>query len=211
MKKIAVLVALLAVVSIWAQEYKYGITANFHKGSIARVHDVSKGAYGGGLGFFGEVPIVENDIFDSAYLFLGGLAEYSTQGEVAEAEVEKLGKQKFMADYANAAVYIKWFFHRGNMRRDAFLFGGPKVEFLVRNKKEVSPVYEAAYYKYNLDNNMNKFGYGVIVGAGVKVASRVDITLRFDRGFAKVYKDNPESTYNRLLSLGINYYLNPTW
>lgn len=117
MKRMFLLPALFSLLFLNAQDFKYGITGNFHKGSIVNVHDVSKGKYGGGLGVFGEVPLVENDVFDSAWLYLVGQVEYSTQGENAKAEPDKFATQKFIGDYVNAMVYLKWFFHQGNMKR----------------------------------------------------------------------------------------------
>lgn len=211
MKRMFLLLALFSLLLLNAQDFKYGITGNFHKGSIVNVHDVSKGKYGGGLGVFGEVPLVENDVFDSAWLYLVGQVEYSTQGENAKAEPDKFATQKFIGDYVNAMVYLKWFFHQGNMKRDVFLFAGPKIDYLVRTGKEVPELYEQAYYQYNLDNNVETFGYGVSVGAGVAITKQVQAYLRFDRGFSKVYTDNPRNTYNRLLAVGINFYLNENW
>lgn len=212
MKKLNTFLALFFVLSLSAQTFKYGITGNFHQGSIAGVHDVSKGAFGGGLGVFGEIALVENDVFDSAWLYLVPQIEYSTQGENAKAEEEKFGIQKFHYDYLAMQVYLKWFFHKGNMKRDVFLFAGPRIEYLVREKREVDPAYDAVYYKYNLDDAVNKFGYGVSLGAGLKVSQKLEAFLRFDRGFSKIYPNNDRSnTYNRLLAVGINYYLNDNW
>ena len=98
------------------------------------------------------------------------------------------------------------------MKRDVFLFAGPRIEYMVRENKEVDPAYDAAYYKYNLDDEVNKFGYGVSFGAGMKVAQQVEAFIRYDRGFSKIYpNNNRNNTYNRLLAVGINYYLNENW
>lgn len=194
-----------------SQYIKWGVTGNFHKGSIVHVHDVSVGKYGGGFGLFADIALVENDVFDSAWLFIEPQIEYSMQGEFAKAEPHIFPTQKFYADYAAAMIYLKYFFHKGNMKRDVFLFAGPRVEFLLSSKKEVDPVYDAAYYKYNLDNNMEKFGFGISVGSGITINKQLEGFIRFDRGFSKVYTDNPASTYNRLLAVGINYYLNTNW
>lgn len=211
MKKIAIFIAVFSLLTISAQNFKYGITGNFHKGSIVHVHDVSKGRYGGGLGVFAEVPLVENDVFDSAFMYLMGQVEYSMQGEIAKAEPDQFATQKFTGDYVNAMLYLKWFFHQGNMKRDLFLFAGPKIDYLVRSGKDVPAAYEAAYYQYNLDNNVKKFGYGISAGAGLTVSRQFEAFIRFDRGFSKVYTDNPRNTYNRLLAVGLNFYLNENW
>lgn len=212
MKKIILIIAVFLMVTATAQTFNYGVTGNFHKGSIVGVHDVSKGAYGGGVGIFGQWSLVENDVFDSAWLYLMPQLEYSMQGEIAKAEQDKFGIQKFHHDYIAMQVYLKYFFHQGNMKRDLYLFAGPRIEYLVREKREVDPAYDLAYYQYNGDNEVNKFGYGISFGAGLKVTQQFEAFLRYDRGFGTVYPNNDRrNTYNRLLALGINYYFNENW
>lgn len=212
MKKISTVLALFLAIAISAQSVKYGITGNFHQGSIVGVHDVSKGKFGGGLGGFIQFPLVENDVFDSAWLYLMPQVEYSMGGEWARAEEEKFGIQKYYYDYVAMQVYLKWFFHQGNMKRDLFLFAGPRIEYLVREDKKVDPAYDAAYFKYNLDDEVAKFGYGVSLGIGLKPSPKWEAFMRFDRGFSKVYPNNNlRNTYNRMLAVGVNYYLNENW
>ncbi|UJF28759.1 PorT family protein [Kaistella sp. 97-N-M2] len=212
MKKITLIIAVFLMVTATAQTFNYGVTGNFHKGSIVGVHDVSKGAYGGGVGIFGQWSLVENDVFDSAWLYLMPQLEYSMQGEIAKAEQDKFGIQKFHHDYIAMQVYLKYFFHQGNMKRDLYLFAGPRIEYLVHEKREVDPAYDLAYYQYNGDDEVNKFGYGISFGAGLKVTQQFEAFLRYDRGFGTVYPNNDRrNTYNRLLALGINYYFNENW
>ena len=212
MKKINILIAFFLLIMVSGQKFKYGITGNFHKGSIVGVHDVSKGAYGGGLGVFGQFALVENDIFDSAWLYLVPQLEYSMQGEIAKAEEHLFGIQKFNHDYIGMQVYLKYFFHRGNMKKDFYVFAGPRVEFLVREDRKVDPAYDLAYYKFNKDDAVESFGYGVSFGAGLKVSQQMEAFLRYDRGFSKVYPNNTSSnTYNRLIAVGLNFYLNENW
>ena len=193
---------------LFGQHFKYGVTGDFHKGSIVNVHDVSKGKYGGGLGGFVMWPLIENDVFDSAYLYLEPHVDFNTQGEIAKAENEI---QRYSYNYVSMSVYFRYFFHQGNMKRDLFLFGGPRVEYLVSNSKSTSAAYEAGYYKYNLDGNFNKLSYGITVGTGLQISQQWEAFLRYDRGFAKVYPDNPVNTYNRLLAIGLNYYIKSNW
>lgn len=212
MKRLSTLLALLLLVTLSAQTFKYGVTGNFHRSSVAGVHDRSVGKWGGALGFFAQWSLVENDVFDSAWLYITPQIEYSMQGENAKGEEDKWGLQKYHYDYVAMQVYLKWFFHQGNMKRDVFLFGGPRIEYMVRKHEEVDPGYNAVYYKYNLDNKTNKFGYGVSVGIGLKVSQRMEAFLRYDNGFAKVYPNNDRyHTYNRLLGLGLNYYIEENW
>lgn len=198
---------MLFVGSLNAQHFKYGVTGNFHKGSIVNVHDKSIGNWGGGLGFFVQWPLVENDIFDSAWLYLMPQIEYSMQGEKAKVHTDVYGKQIYDQDYVAMQVYLKWFFHKGNMKRDLYLFAGPRIEYMVREKKETSALYEAKHYNINRDDKIDKFGYGVSFGAGLRLSDRLETFIRYDRGFSKVYPDNSRNNYNRLLGLGVNYYI----
>lgn len=212
MKKVHTFIAVFLLIMLNAQDFKYGVTGNFHKGSIVGVHDRSIGKYGGSIGVFAEVPLVENDIFDSAWLYITPQIEYSMQGENAEVKKDVYGLQKFHHDYIAMQVYLKWFFHKGNMKRDVFLFAGPRIEYLVREDRQVDPAYDVVHYKVNLDDEINKFGYGVSFGAGMKVSQKVQAFLRYDRGFSKVYpKNDRNNTYNRLIAVGLNYYLSDNW
>ncbi|QOW10642.1 PorT family protein [Kaistella flava (ex Peng et al. 2021)] len=208
MKKIITLIAVFLLVTVQAQEFEYGLTGSFHQGSIAGVHDRSTGKFGGTLGVFGQIPLVENDIFDSAWLYINSTIEYSTQGEYARAEVNKFGVQKFNQDYVAMDVVLKYFFHQGNFKKDVFLFAGPRIEYMVRNDRKVDPAYDLKYNKINHDQDVNKFGYGVTLGIGLKVAQQLEAFLKYDHGFSKVYPDNTRNNYNRILGLGLNYYLN---
>lgn len=212
MKKFISFFAVLFLIMVNGQTFKYGVTGNFHQGSIVGVHDVSKGNYGGGLGGFVQWSLVENDVFDSAWLYIMPQIEYSMQGEHSKGEEEKFGIQRYNYDYVAMQVYLKYFFHKGNMKRDLYVFAGPRIEYMVREDKKVNPAYDLAYYQYNLDNEVNKFGYGVSFGMGLKVSQQFEAFLRYDRGFSTVYPNNDQrNTYNRLLAVGINYYLNENW
>lgn len=212
MKKINTLIAVFFLILVSSQQFKYGITGNFHKSSVVGVHDYSKGKYGGALGFFAQWSLVENDVFDSAWLYITPQIEYSMQGEHAKAEEEIFGIQKYHYDYIAMQVYLKWFFHQGNMKRDVFLFAGPRIEYMVRDDKKVDPAYDAAYYQYNLDDEFKKFGYGVSLGIGLKINQHIEGFLRLDRGFGTVYPKNKiHNTYNRLLAVGLNYYIDENW
>lgn len=205
MKKMTILLAVFLLATFNAQELQYGVTGMFHKSSIVGVHDVSKGKFGGSLGFFVDVPLVQSDIADASWLLLTPQIEYNMGGENAEAELSKFGIQKFHHDYVAAQVLLKWFVQKQN--GNTFLFIGPRIEFMVREDRKVDPAYDLVYYQYNLDNTINKVGIGATIGAGYKLSPKVEAFLRYDRGFSKVYPDNPNSTYNHMLGLGVNYYL----
>lgn len=185
-----------------AQEFKYGATANLHKGSIVGIHDVSKGKWGGGIGVFAQWPLVENDIYDSAWLYFSPQLEFSMQGENANPPQ---GYQKFSHYYVAMPLYIKYFLHKGNMKRDLFVFAGPRIEYMVYRHKDGPPSY--AMFEPS-EQRINKFSYGVSFGLGLWVQEDVEVFIRYDRGLSKIYPDYTYlNTYNRLLAVGLNVYL----
>ena len=208
MKRIGVLFLVFFCYTLQAQEFKYGVTGNGHKSSITGVHDRSKGKWGGGAGFFVQWPLVENDVYDSAWLYFTPSVEYNMMGELADADPARYAKQKYEMDYVSLRTYIKYFFHKGNMKRDVFLFGGPFAQYLVRQSKDVPAAYDAAYFKYNHDDKVNNFGLGLSVGIGLKVNDYWEGTLRYDRSLMKVYPNNTaKNTATQMLALGVNYYI----
>ena len=207
MKKSFVVFLLLFVGSLLtAQTYKYGAFANVRKTSIVGIHDFSRGKIGGGAGFFANVGLVENDVWDSAWLYLEPQIEFSMQGENADA---RAGWQTFDHWYVASQIYLKYFFHKGNLKRDIFIFAGPRIEYLVNEDRKgppSPPVFEAQEQK------INKFGYGVSFGTGIKISQQLEGTIRYDWGFSKVYPDYTKyHTYNRMLAVGINYYFTSNW
>ena len=209
MKKINTFIAIFLLTMVNSQEVRYGVTGNFHQGSILGVHDVSKGKFGASIGALAEFTLAEGDISGTGWLFLVPQVEYSMQGEHAKAEQNKFGVQKFNHDYVAAQLYLKYFFKRNYDISNFFLFAGPRVEFLVREDRQVDPAYDLAYYQYNMDSTLNNLGIGVSVGVGAKVGDNLEGFLRYDRGFTKVYPDNTmRNTYNHQLAVGVNYYFN---
>ncbi len=208
MQRLGVFILMILFGQLTAQSFKYGVTGNVHKTSITGVHDRSEGKWGGGAGFFVQLPLVENDIYDSAWLYFTPQLEYNMMGELADANSAKFEKQKFNYDYISLTAYIKYFFHKGNMKRDIFVFGGPKVEFLVRDDKKVPAGYDAVYYKFNKDDEVNDFGFGFSAGIGLRINDYLESYFRYDRGFSKVYPNNTSrNTNNQIIAVGVNYYL----
>ncbi len=205
MKKLSFSLLLALSCSITAQSVKYGVTGNAHISGINKIHDASKPRFGAGVGVFGAFPLYPNDVFKSQYMFIQPQVEFSMQGE--KSDVDGLGSQKFDNNYITAAVYYKYFFHKGPVRSDFFIFGGPKVEFLISDSRETTAAYELAYANINKDQNINNFGFGLSGGVGYSFAEQWEVFGRYDQGLSKVYPDNKENTFNGVISLGLTYAL----
>lgn len=201
MKKLIIIYSLLLFGVANAQSIKYGVTGNIHKTSIGGIHDRSKGIFAGGVGVFADFSLVTNDIYDSAWLYFTPQLEYSMQGE--NAEIPGKERQKFHFSYIGMPLYIKYFMKNNGYKGDIYFMAGPKLEFLV--SEDVSG---PASLTIAQEQNVNKFGYGISVGVGVKVQEKLDVFIRFDRGFSKIYPDYTKyATFNKMLGLGISYYI----
>ena len=208
MRKLILLFTVFFLTTVNAQDYKFGVTGNFHQGSIVGVHDRSVGKFGGNLGAYIQFPLLGNDIFDSAWLNMVLQVEYSMQGENAKVRTDLYGQQKFHHDYITATAYLKYFFKRYGYRSDIFLFAGPQIGYLVRESRSVHPNYDLTHAHINMDNNLNSLSYGVSLGAGYQIDDKWEVFMRFDREFSKVYPNNTaRNNYNRFLGIGANYHL----
>lgn len=203
MRRVVGILFLFCIGMLSAQSFKMGVTGNIHRSSIVNIHDAFKPSWGGGFGVFGEIPLVPNEMFDSAWLYLVPQIEYSMQGENAEPEQ---GKQQFPNHYIGVPVYVKYFFHPNGWKGPLFLMAGPRLEFLVSHDRKGPEVYPMFV---DQEKKINSFGFGLSVGAGLKLSDNMEAFIRFDRGFSKIYPDytHKSNTYNRLLGIGVNYYI----
>lgn len=187
-----------------AQSIKYGVTGNIHKTAIGGIHDRSRGIFAPSVGVFADFSLVTNDIYDSAWLYFTPQLEYAMQGE--NAEPRNMDKQKFHYSYIGLPLYIKYFMRNRGYKSDIYFMAGPRLEYLLSEDVSGPPSLTIAQ-----EGNMNKFGYGVSVGVGVKVQEKLDVFIRFDRGFSKIYPDYTKyATFNKALGIGINYYIGST-
>lgn len=218
MKKAAIMTSLLLIGFVNAQ-LKYGISARFQRSSTVGIHNVSKGNYGGSIGGFVEIPLVSSDICDEGWLYFVPQLEFSFQGEKADwSEQQLTPRQQYNDSYVAIPLYIKYFFHSFRNKSDIYIMLGPKFEFLVSEKRSgeeeaINGVISTTGQDprlYGLGERIAKSGYGASAVVGIRLNDYWDMFVRFDRGFSKVYPDYSAeylNTYNRLLGVGINYYI----
>lgn len=218
MKKLILIYTLLLFGFVGAQSIKYGVTGSVHKSSMPGIHGVGKPAWGGNIGVFADFALVPNDIYDSAWLYFTPQLEIYTMGEKGDWNEDKINYQKYSNVYVGVPLYIKYYLKNQGYKGDIYFMAGPKLEFLVNEKTdEGNAVNEALAAgkdpnKFGLGQRMNKFSYGLSVKAGAKVAESLEVFIRFDRGFAKVYPDyTAQTTYNRFLAIGVSYYLGESY
>jgi hypothetical protein len=208
---------LLVLFSVVLLGFAHGLTGSVHKGSIAGVHGVSKGGWGGSLGVFADVALVPNDIYDSAWLYFTPQLEVTTIGEKGDWNEDKIDYQKYNNVYVGVPLYLKYFLRNHGYKGDIFLMFGPKLEFLVSDKAEEGTAVKDATVagfdpnNFGLGQKTASFGYGVSAKIGVKANDKLEVFLRFDRGLSKIYPDyKMYNTYNRFLALGVSYYIGET-
>lgn len=217
MKKILFIYSVLLMGVASAQSIKYGVTANFHKSSIAGIHGVSKGNYGANVGVFADFALVPNDIYDSAWLYFTPQLEFYTIGERADWDENDKNIQKYNNAYVAVPLYIKYYIRNHGYKGDIYLMAGPKFEFLVSEKQSEGNAQAEAIMNgfdpaiFGLGRKINTFGYGVSAKAGSRINNKMEVFIRFDRGLSKIYSDySRKSTYNRFLGIGVSYYIGET-
>lgn len=214
MKKLLVLFSVVLLGFAQGQSVKYGLTGSIHKGSIAGVHGVSKGGWGGSLGVFADIALVTNDIYDSAWLYFTPQLEVSTLSEQGDWDEDKINYQKYNNVYVGVPLYLKYYLKNHGYKGDIYLMFGPKLEFLVSEKTDEGTAVKDAIATghdpnvFGLGQKTASFGYGVSAKVGVKASDKLEVFLRFDRGLSKVYPDyKAGNSYNRFLALGVSYYI----
>lgn len=217
MKKRFVLFALLIFGVTNAQFIKYGVTGDLHKSSMPGIHGVGKPSWGGTLGVFADISLVSNDIYDSAWLYLTPQLEVFTMGETGDWDEDRKNIQKYSNVYIGVPLYIKYYMKNSGYKGDIFFMVGPKLEFLVSEKTDegnaVKEAQDAGFdpNKFGLGQRINSLSYGVSAKVGARINDSLEVFLRFDRGFAKIYPDyTAANTYNRFLGIGLSYYIGET-
>jgi hypothetical protein len=214
MKKLLVVYSLLLFGFSNAQSIKYGVTGSVHKGSMPGIHGVGKPNWGGSLGVFADFSLVPNDIYDSAWLYFTPQLEVFTLGERGDWNEDNKDVQKYNLYYVGVPLYIKYFIKNHGYKGDIYFMAGPKLEFLAARKDDEGNAVKEAIAagfdpnKFGLGQRINYFSYGVSVKLGVKVNDMLDVFMRYDRGFAKLYPDyTAQNTHTRFLAIGVSYYI----
>lgn len=218
MKKLILIYTLLLFGFVGAQSIKYGVTGSVHKSSMPGIHGVGKPAWGGNVGVFADFALVPNDIYDSAWLYFTPQLEVYTMGEKGDWNEDKINYQKYSNVYVGVPLYIKYYLKNQGYKGDIYFMAGPKLEFLASEKTDEGNAVNEALAAgkdpklFGLGQRMNKFSYGLSVKAGARVAESLEVFIRFDRGFAKIYPDyTAQTTYNRFLAIGVSYYLGESY
>ena len=206
MKKIFFVFAILLSGFSFAQEVKWGATANVHSSSIEGIHDFSRGRIAPSVGLFAEIPLetFQRSIYAPLRYYIYPVVEYSMEGEKAILEQ---GRQYYRNDYVAAAIYGKFHFYRGYFENFYFMIG-PRIAYNI-SEKRAGPTNEEAGYINLRDDDMHKLNFSVSGALGYVISDKVEVYLRYDQGLSKVYPHYyDKKTWNRLMGLGISYYFN---
>lgn len=181
------------------------------------IHGVGNPSWGGNIGVFADIALVPNDIYDSAWLYFTPQLEIYNVGETGDWDEDDKNIQRYSNIYVGIPLYIKYFLRNNGYKGDLYFMLGPKIEFLASEKtKEGNAVNEAIAggfdpNAFGLGQKINSIGYGASLKIGAKVTDAVDVFIRYDRGFSKVYPDYTQhATFNQFLALGVSYYIGET-
>ncbi len=205
MKKIFFVFAILLSGFSFAQELRWGATANVHSSSIEGIHDFSRGRIAPSVGLFMEIPLetFQRSIYAPLRYYIYPVVEFSMEGEKTILEQ---GRQYYRNDFVAFALYGKFHLYRGYFENFYFMIG-PRAAYAVSvNFKGPNIEYESGQLG---DDVTNKWSFAASAALGYVVSDNLEVYLRFDQGLSEVYPNYDfRPTWNRLLGVGFSYSFN---
>ena len=205
MKKIFFVFAILLSGFSFAQEVRWGATANVHSSSIEGIHDFSRGRIAPSVGLFMEIPLetFQRSIYAPLRYYIYPVVEFSMEGEKTILEQ---GRQYYRNDFVAFALYGKFHLYRGYFENFYFMIG-PRAAYAVSvNFKGPNIEYESGPLG---DDITNKWSFSASGAIGYVVSDNLEIYLRYDQGLSEVYPNYQDhKTWNRLVGVGFSYSFN---
>lgn len=206
MKKIFFVFAILLSGFSFAQEVKWGATANVHSSSIEGIHDFSRGRIAPSVGLFMEIPLesFQRSIYAPLRYYIYPVVEFSMEGEKTILEQ---GRQYYRNDFVAFALYGKFHLYRGYFENFYFMIG-PRFAYNV-SENRAGPTNEEAGYIGLRDDDMKKLNLSVSGALGYVISDKIEVYLRYDQGLSEVYPNYQDhKTWNRLVGVGFSYSFN---
>ena len=141
MKKIFFVFAILLSGFSFAQEVRWGATANVHSSSIEGIHDFSRGRI--------ALETFQRSIYAPLRYYIYPVVEFSMEGEKTILEQ---GRQYYRNDFVAFALYGKFHLYRGYFENFYFMIG-PRFAYNV-SENRAGPTNEEAGYIGLRDDDM---------------------------------------------------------
>jgi len=203
MKKTFVLLMLLGVFAINAQEFHYGAKLALNRTSIktddSDVNNYLKGKLGFEVGFMGEYMFNDN-------LALASELKYATAGDYLEMSISGMDvKSHVNTSYLQIPVMARYYFNES-----LSLEAGPQIGFLLSAKYDTETSFNGNTVSDSGDmkDQFNSTDFGLNVGAGYKMENGLFINLRYTLGLSDIDKDENSTSKNNSIQFGVGYFFN---
>ena len=186
--------------SEWRSQYvKWNIGINYSSG---RLQDFDNLEYFNKISgtLSADVALSENDVFDSAPLYIQLFSEISLP-------VINPYNKNYSYSTISAGVHVKKHLNIGNFKSNLYFFGGAKIEYINYN------------FKYSHNNNEKNYSqsdidYVIDFGTGYVFLKQFELFASYSKGLSnKYYADNVFSGQRKMdsFTIGLRFNLADNW
>ncbi|QGK77039.1 porin family protein [Flavobacterium sp. SLB02] len=200
MKKVLLsAVAVMAFMSVSAQETRFGVKAGANLSTFTGDVDDAKSLVGFHVGGFAEIKLTDKFAIQPEILF-------STQGSKQEgSDLFGSYENKVNVSYLNIPVMAKYY-----VAEKFSLEAGPQIGFLLSAKSKYEETVDGEKYSEDIDvkDGFESIDFGVNFGAGYDFTENLSVGLRYNLGLSNINKneegDNAK-VKNSVFSLSVGY------
>ncbi|MBF4485576.1 porin family protein [Flavobacterium sp. CSZ] len=200
MKKVLLsAVAVMAFMSVSAQETRFGVKAGANLSTFTGDVDDAKSLVGFHVGGFAEIKLSDKFAIQPEILF-------STQGSKQEgSDLFGSYENKVNVSYLNIPVMAKYY-----VAEKFSLEAGPQIGFLLSAKSKYEETVDGEKYSEDIDvkDGFESIDFGVNFGAGYDFTENLSVGLRYNLGLSNINKneegDNAK-VKNSVFSLSVGY------
>lgn len=185
--------------SDWRSQYvKWNLGVNYSLGSIdGDTHAQSKYYNKFNAILSVDVALMENDVFDSAPLYIQPFIELSLPVKNPNNEVTKFSSY-------SGGLHLKKHISAGNFKSSFFIFGGGKIQYVVWDLE----------YAENKNYRHTEIDYVLNIGAGFVFLKQLELSLNYSKGLSEVYYST--NVYDGLkkmnsINLGLRFTIANNW
>ncbi|MBS2210348.1 PorT family protein [Carboxylicivirga mesophila] len=189
MKKILMIVAVMAFVASASAQTTFGVKAGVNFASLSDDFSDMDSKMGLAVGAFAKFELSEKFAFQPELLF-------SAQG----AKLEEGGAEmKIKANYLNLPLMGKYYLAEGFS-----LQAGPQIGFLMSANAELTGAGEENFDE-DIKDEMKGIDFGLNFGAGYELENGLGFDARYNLGLSNIIDSDEETAKNGVFQITVSY------